>query len=642
MAATLAAGVLVCGMTAAQASAETVQNRTVTIAILPPLTTVDDLARIDGMAVGLMSTGIGNVPPEQTYLDISQGNRVDESLYDGDLPPLPPFDNWVPGWQRIVARANSAPADIYPGLLAGMAGSRRLADPSLRGAALIVANRPGFVKRRASGFCAPPCRVLKVMPMTAGAVDALAGHLSRSDLLVALAAPTGAERLAPIGIAGQGLQGELTSDSTRTPGYVLSTNLLATVVQALGGDADQSPFEITKEPIRGEGTVDAAALTDLAERMAAIPDRREPILVLCILAWLLVAFSASRIAQGLRRSALAWLALCFAYMPLVLLAGAWIEPGAVAEGVLVGVGAAVLAAFTVRFAPGWHGLAIACAITVVAYAIDVIAGSGLTRLSLLGPNPIYGARFYGIGNELEALFAVMVPVGVGAGLSAWHRSEKPLNERKAALAFLAIGFVGAFVFGAGRFGADVGAAIVLPIGAAVAAASLITGSVGINGRFTTTNRHGLVLAAVIAAPIAALALLVFIDLVSGANAHLTRSVLDAGGTSNLADVAQRRLELSAHDFAQAAGSPLFWVVVVGVGLAISRWRRIDAWLRPAPMARAGLFGACAATVAGVLVNDSGATFLVLGSLALGAFLAYAWAQAGKIADSPRNPGRAAG
>jgi len=34
-----------------------------------------------------------------------------------------------------------------------------------------------------------------------------------------------------------------------------------------------------------------------------------------------------------------------------------------------------------------------------AYAIDVVAGSGLTKLSLLGPNPIFGVRFYGIGNE---------------------------------------------------------------------------------------------------------------------------------------------------------------------------------------------------------------------------------------------------
>src|SRR5262249_27644358 len=134
-------------------------------------------------------------------------------------------------------------------------------------------------------------------------------------------------------------------------------------------------------------------------------------------------------------------------------------------------------------------------------------------------------------------------------------------------------------------------------------------------------------AAVVGVPLIALILLVLIDLASGGNSHLTRSVIDAGGASDLADVAQRRLKLSAHDFAQAAGNPLFWIVVVGIGLAVSQWRRIDAWLRPAPLARAGLIGACAAVAVGVLVNDSGATFLVLGGLALGAFLAYAWSQA---------------
>jgi hypothetical protein len=137
-------------------------------------------------------------------------------------------------------------------------------------------------------------------------------------------------------------------------------------------------------------------------------------------------------------------------------------------------------------------------------------------------------------------------------------------------------------------------------------------------------------------PFIALVLLVLIDLVSGGSSHLTRTVIDAGGASDLADVAQRRLELSAHDFAQAAANPLFWVVIVGLGVAIARWRRIDAWLTPAPIARAGLIGACAAVAVGVLVNDSGATFLVLGGLALGAFLAYAWSQTGEIGGSPRN------
>ncbi len=140
------------------------------------------------------------------------------------------------------------------------------------------------------------------------------------------------------------------------------------------------------------------------------------------------------------------------------------------EGLLVGIGAAVLAAVTLTLVRGWWALAVACAITVIAYAIDVIAGSGLTKLSLLGPNPIFGARFYGIGNELEALIAVMVPVAVGAALSA-----RAAGRRPAVGVFLAAGVLAGLVFAAGRFGADVGAAIVLPLGAAVAAITLTWG-----------------------------------------------------------------------------------------------------------------------------------------------------------------------
>jgi len=459
--------------------------------------------------------------------------------------------------------------------------------------------------------------------MSESGIRALAGHLSGSDLLIALAAPSAGQGLAPIGIVGSGFSGDLTSDSTRTDGYVLSTDIAPTVLRRFGLPI---PTEMDGEPIRAEGRVDPAEIQDRGDRMTLIPDRRAPVVIGSLAAWILVAAALSLLIPALRRAALRWLALAFAYMPLTLLAGAAIEPGALAEGLLVGLGAAALAAVTAALARGWWALAIACAITVIAYAIDVATGSELTKLSLLGPNPSFGARFYGIGNELEALFAVMVPVGVGAALTASGRAEKTGNERWAAGVFVGVGVLAAVVFGLGRFGADVGAAIVLPFGAAVAAASLSTRSVEIHGRYTTTKRHG-PLFGVIGAPILVLAFIAAVDLVSGGSSHLTRSVLDAGGAGDLADIAQRRLELSAHDFAQAAVNPLFWLVTAGVCVCVVRWRRIDAWLRSAPLARAGFLGACAAVAVGVLVNDSGATFLVLGSLALGAALAFAWAQA---------------
>jgi hypothetical protein len=641
MAAALAAGALMCGWTAPSVPAQQGVGKpqitrippsapNVTIVIVPRGTSVAELARMPGMALGVMSAGIGEVPSEQTFLDISQGNRIDDGLYDQALPGLFPFAREVPGWSDAIDRARDAPADIVPGLLTSQlqaGGVPSSAERPMVASALVAADRRGIVSPFRPRECARGCPGLSVVSATNAELAALVRRLRGDDLLIALASPPPAiDGTIPIGVAGRGFDGNLTSDSTRTNGYVLSTDLAPTILWRLGLG---TPDEMDGEPIRSEGSTDPRGVADRAERMAAIPDRRAPVVIVCLVAWILVAAAVALVRPMYRRVALSWLALAFAYMSLMLLAGAAIRPSAFAEGLLVGFGAAALAAVTVRLTRGWWALAVACAITVLAYAIDVLAGSGLTKLSLLGPNPIFGVRFYGIGNELEALIAVMVPVAVGAGLTA-AGERWPISRRVAVGAFLAAGGLTAVIFAAGRFGADVGAAIVLPAGAAVAGASIwsLEGFSPYTGEKSTKLSRRRTVAPVIAAPIVALAALAFIDLVSGGNAHLTRSVLDAGGAGDLADVAERRLRLSAHDFAQAAGNPLFWVVVVGIAVALARLRHINAWLEPAPLARAGVIGACAAVAVGVLVNDSGATFLTLGTLALGATLAFAWAQAG--------------
>ena len=608
MATALAAGVFACLW------ATPALGRSVTLVALPQGTTVGELTRA-GLSPGVMSAGIGPVPAEQTYLDIAQGNRVDDALYDRSLPPLRSIGARVPNWEQIVHRADGAPADIVPGLLASSlvaSGIRSAAVPAAGSAALLAARRDGVVG--ADGG------TVTVISAGVGVAGKLVTGLAGDGLIIAFASPPpGNDRALPIGIAGRGFGGDLTSDSTRSDGYVLSTDIAPTILRWLGVPV---PSQMDGQPIRSEGEVDPGAVEDLAERMAVIPARRAPVVIASLLGWIVVTALVALIARSARRAAEAWLALAFAFMPLMLLAGAAIEPSALVEGLLVGFGAGALAILTLLLVRGWWALAVACAITVVAYAVDVIAGSPLTKLSLLGPNPVFGVRFFGIGNELEALIAVMVPVGVAAGLSA-AGERSPVTRPVAIAGYLVAAGLAVLVFAVGRFGADVGAAIVLPVGAAVAVATLPT-----SGRIVTSRRRGLALAValVIAAPLTALALLAFIDLVSGGNSHLTRSVLDAGGAGDLADVAQRRLELSAHDFAQAAGNPLFWIVMVGIAVAVTRLRRIDARLRPVPAVRAGLIGACAAVAAGVLVNDSGATFLTLGALALGAALAFAWAQ----------------
>ena len=436
-------------------------------------------------------------------------------------------------------------------------------------------------------------------------------NLRANDLLLAVERPPPAKnRALALGIAGHGFSGDLTSDSTRTDGYVLSTDLAPTILERF---EIAIPAQMSGQPVRGEGSVDPAALESLADRMAEISSRRGPVIGLSLLLWVLLLGIATAATRGrAARPAVRLTSLTIVYLPLVLLAGAALEPSEGAELLIVALGSPLLAIATLATLRGYRALAFAAAATVLAYAVDVIVGSPLTALSLLGPNPGLGVRFYGIGNELEALLAVLVVAGTGAGLAGVRPGSSP---RACALAFLGIGISAAFVFAAGRFGADVGAAIVFPTGAAVAAAG-------------TAARRGRAAVLVAATPFAALALLALLDLLSGANAHLTRSVLDAGGLGSLANVAQRRLQLSAHSFTRPIVFVFLPLIAALAALAIARRNRLRAWVAGVPAVRAGLIGAVAATAVGTLANDSGALLLEIGAAYLLVFIGFVWAESG--------------
>jgi hypothetical protein len=568
----------------------------VTLAFLPADTTVDQLAGA-GLSPGLMSAGLGTVPAEQTYLDISQGNRVFDSLYSSDIPEFE--GSCGPWWEAVVERAESAPAEIVPGLLTS----------SLEAAGLGVRARGEASCAFSPGGTHPPDVALEVREMSLAEAASLAGSLPSKDLLIAIARPTGESDDPPaVGIAGAGFDGNLTSGSTRTDGYVLSTDVAPTILDRFGVDV---PSEMSGQAIESEGSVDPAPIERLGARMGVISERRGPVIGWSLLVWLGLLALALAVTRGrARRAAVRLVGLAVVYMPLTMLAAAAIEPAQTPEVLMVLLGAPALGALTLAFARGYRALALAAALTVLAYAVDVIAGSPLTALSLLGPNPGLGVRFYGIGNELEALLVVLVVAGTGAALAGF---APRLPARRCAVAFLAVGLVCAFVFAAGRFGADVGAAIVFPVGAAVAAAAI-----------AARRRRSALL--VVAAPFAVLAALALVDLVTGANAHLTRSVLDAGGLGDLSDVAQRRLQLSAKSFGRPILLVFLPLVAALAALAIWRRDRLREWLAASPAMRAGLLGAVAATAVGTLANDSGALLLEVGTAYLLVFVGFAWTE----------------
>jgi hypothetical protein len=584
----------------------------VTIALLPQGTGLPTVGSAEGLSLGFLSAGIGRVPAAQTYLDITQGNRASASLYEED----PPFVRFGAGgvakqdWEEITERAESAPADVVPGLLASTlqaAGLEAQAERRAGVGRLIATNEQGRIVTAPTIDCVHRrCGALRVIEARPSGLGTLVDGLRGDDLLIAIERPPPAFRTLAIGIAGEGFDGLITSGSTRTDGLVTTTDIGPTVLDRLGVPI---PDEMNGQVIRGGSERSLDDLLDFVRRLEVTGERRGPVVGQTLLIWIALALIAVAVAR--RRAAkiaLPLLALAVVYLPFVLLLTPTVDPSLLVERVLAGVGAPLLALGTWIIVPGWRGFGVACLVTALAYAIDVLAGSILVPLSIPGPNPASGSRFYGIGNEVEAILAALLPLGAGALLASIPATRD--GGRAAAAAFLVAGLGAGAIFALGRFGADVGAAIVLPVGGAVAAAVVLE------------TRRAIVLALLV--PLAGLAALMAADLLLGGEAHLTRSLLDAGGLAEAGDVFERRIRLAASSFTRTANLPFMALAVIVIALGVWRRQRILGWFEPRA-ALAGFLGAFAAAVAGMISNDSGVILLILGTAYCTAAAGFAWA-----------------
>lgn len=599
--------------------------------MLPFETTVEEIGATDGISPGIVSAGMGQVRASQTYLDISQGNRVNESLYDEPLPQIVVRDARVPQgiWEEVAARASDAPASLVPGLLTSTileaGASVHVAGEDGGLLDLIGVDRNGRIPETALEACdARGCGPgLSVIRAETAELPGLVAALGPRDRLVALAAaPPADRRLLPIGIAGAGFDGNLTSDSTRAEGLVITSDIAPTVLGWLG---IETPSEMNGTRIRASGEPDRSAVAEYQERLVTRPDR-ELVVLVPLLAWLAIAgLAAMASGDRMARVALPLLALACAWGPTLLLLAAAFDAGTLASALILGLGGVALACATAALVPGYRGLALACAVTVAAHAADVVAGSPLTALSVLGPNPSGGVRFFGIGNEHAATLVPLTMIGAGAWLAS-----RDVSPRSAAWWFVVIALLTAAAYAPGRFGASVGTAIMLAAGGG-AAAGLALG--------VPLRR---VVAGIAGAIAAVLAVLTVIDLVGG-GAHLSRTVLGADQATDLLAAFERRIRLMVGTFTSPVYPQLFGATVVLLIVGLVHRRSVLAWFGRARAARAGFLGALVAVVVGSVANDSGSIVLVIGTIYLAACAGFFWgtrpattdAAPGLPADSPR-------
>ncbi len=605
------------------------------------------MASVPGLSVGIMSASQGQYATAQLLLDITQGARVASSAYATAKAPALSLatsghGGVIDGWQAAQRRAQAAPQLLEPGLLAasiaggagyaGVTGSGNVDGP-------VAADRAGRVAAVSLGPASTLlARVAALRARRALVVaDLPGGREGSADLraLVVGRAPgelvvivqrvpdtRGGELLwaAVAGLAGPGAH-ELSSQSTNQRGLIVSVDVAPTI---LGHLREAIPADMRGEPIHSDGELRSASLRALMSRLRVISGRR-----LRALAWLLIACAVLLLAAR-RPRARAWAmrtcGLGVLWAPVVVLIPAALEPSAAGEYAIIAVCCLALGVLTDLALP-WPRAPLAPAIAaVVVLSVDALAGTQLLMRSLLGPDPLLGARFYGIGNELKSGLAVLVLAAVAAALYPAARN------RAVAAAMLGAGAVLAVVEGSARIGAGVGGVILVCAALAVATVMLAPGAV--------SRKRALV---VLISPVAGLVALAAIDLATAhRSGHFTGSILRARSAGDVGDIIVRRYK-AAWDELKNHAMPAATVLALALAaLGVRRRERLLGPVRADPAWLAAFAGGLTAGVVGALVEDSGPVLLVVAVFTLGCVATYLWGRPADVAPQVTVPAHRSG
>ena len=596
-----------------------------------------DLARDPRLSLGLLSTVQGDYSEEQALLDISQGTRQPSSLYSPRNPyplRLDTTTSTVLDWQRSVRRARKVSITLKPGLLAssvpgggayvGVGGRNTVAAVAAanehgRVAAVSLGPAQTLATRVQQMAARKRLVVVGVSPDAAGRaqIDQLVANRPAQQLLfVAYLPPTPpqqslsspASRLlkqTAFAMGRTGKVGGVTSATTRQDGLVSTIDIAPTVLDYLHVKV---PKKVRGTDIKAGSRVSAAHLENLRRRWSDVRSSRQASSMRGVVAVAGIVFLVLGLLRGIRAAvapALRIGALGLMWWPTTVLISAAVEPSTrLKETAIVAVLAIALAIVTDRVVRWPRGPAVPAAVGLAAYTIDLAFGGDLLTRSVLGPSVAFGARFYGVSNELEPLLPILLLVGLAAVMTG-----RPLTRRTPWI-YAGAGLLLGIVVGWGRLGADVGG--VITVGLAVAAATLVMLPGGI-------TKRSVIVALLV--PAAAIGGLILLDLGLSGGDHLSRNLLRTENSRELWELVARRYEL-AFRVLKSGRTPAYFLGVVLAVLFAIRNRR---WLYGESPHRAWIavmVGGLGAGIGGMLANDSGPILLVNSVVALATVTAY--------------------
>lgn len=447
-------------------------------------------------------------------------------------------------------------------------------------------------------------------------LGSLVDHMdTKKDLLVLVSPAPGddgleRDRMSPVLIYGGGsCGGLLVSPTTRRPGIIMNIDIAPTVLHFLG---IAPPEFLAGRPARViPGAFNLKELAGMY-RVLDLTYQARPYLHKGYVLFQLVLLAVSLCFIFLRKGGkeilkpffLAVMSVPLVYLMMPLFPAAGIL-AMTAELIIITAAVTLITIFFHRRF-GTDPFLLICVATATAIAVDLAAGSPLQKASVLGFDPIVGARFYGLGNEYMGVLIGSTLIGTTALVSAAEK-RRGLAIAACGAAYLAI----LYLIGAPQLGTNVGGTI------AAGSAFLVVFLLLCGVRFTWP----MVLAVAAGVGLMVLALVIYdAGRPAGHQSHIGRTagLILSGGLDQVTAVISRKSEMNLRLFRYTVWSR---VLLASLGmLALLFYRPVgvmEGIKNRYPYLFRGLVGVVVGSVAALLFNDSGvvaaATVMVFGA-----------------------------
>lgn len=264
------------------------------------------------------------------------------------------------------------------------------------------------------------------------------------------------DRLTPLIVYGEGYPGGfLVSATTRREGIVGNVDIAATILRYMGISGEG----IVGRPLKGvdvKNNLDS--IKNLNTRVVNTSNYRYPVLrdyaiiVIGIIMLGLITVLYPGILGGRLKQLEKAMIIAVMFFPTVLLILPLLDLNTLASTKISIIAILIIMSVLMQAAPtgAVNKIFMVSSVTSAAVLLDIVFGGHLIRSSLLGYDPIIGARYYGIGNEYMGVVTGSALVAVSAYI----------EDKKRNLFFAAVFlFMVLLIVGYPGLGANVGGAI---------------------------------------------------------------------------------------------------------------------------------------------------------------------------------------